>query len=211
MKRSVYSLVLSDDVIEAIDSMAYSLGTSRSNLINQILADKVSLVTPEKRMENIFTELKKLMFEECYQIQERQSDSLMDIKSAIRYKYRPTVRYSLELFRSSNQGIGQLKVTFRTQSQALLQLVQQYFSVWSQLEVQYLHGNVVYSIEPARYTRLFQNVPQGVDVATTISEYIHAFDTALKQYFANASDLTVANASVESVYREYYSRGKGTI
>lgn len=59
LKRSVYSLVLSDDVIEAIDNMAYSLNTSRSNLINQILAEKVSLITPEKRMDSIFNEIKK--------------------------------------------------------------------------------------------------------------------------------------------------------
>ena len=36
MKKSVYSLVLMDDVVKAIDDMAYKLNTSRSNLINQI-------------------------------------------------------------------------------------------------------------------------------------------------------------------------------
>ena len=39
MNKSVYSLVLADEVVEAIDRMAYSMNTSRSNLINQILAD----------------------------------------------------------------------------------------------------------------------------------------------------------------------------
>ena len=47
MKKSVYSLVLMDDVVEAIDELAYSMNTSRSNLINQILAARVSLLTPE--------------------------------------------------------------------------------------------------------------------------------------------------------------------
>ena len=37
MKKSVYSLVLMDDVVNAIDDMAYQMNTSRSNLINQIL------------------------------------------------------------------------------------------------------------------------------------------------------------------------------
>ena len=41
MKRSVYSLVLMDDVIKAVDEQAYRLGTSRSNLINQILAERL--------------------------------------------------------------------------------------------------------------------------------------------------------------------------
>ena len=57
MKKSVYSIVLADDVVEAIDEMAYSLGTSRSNLINQILAERVSMMTPEIRMRDIFSRI----------------------------------------------------------------------------------------------------------------------------------------------------------
>ena len=57
MKKSVYSLVLMDDVVEAIDRMAYSMNTSRSNLINQILAERVSYVTPEMRMRDIFSRI----------------------------------------------------------------------------------------------------------------------------------------------------------
>ncbi len=54
MKKSVYSLVLMDDVVNAIDDMAYQMNTSRSNLINQILAEHVSYITPEMRMKDIF-------------------------------------------------------------------------------------------------------------------------------------------------------------
>ena len=55
MNKSVYSLVLSDEVVDAIDRLAYSMNTSRSNLINQILAEKLSLMTPEMRMRQIFS------------------------------------------------------------------------------------------------------------------------------------------------------------
>ena len=48
MGKSVYSLVLMDEVVDAIDQMAYRNNTSRSNLINQILAEHVSLATPEE-------------------------------------------------------------------------------------------------------------------------------------------------------------------
>ena len=41
MKKSVYSLVLSDNVVRAIDDLAYKMGTNRSNLINSILAEKL--------------------------------------------------------------------------------------------------------------------------------------------------------------------------
>ena len=35
MGKSVYSIVLSDEVVQAIDDLAYRLGTSRSRLITK--------------------------------------------------------------------------------------------------------------------------------------------------------------------------------
>ena len=61
MGKSVYSLVLSDDVVEKIDQAAYQKNTSRSNLINQILAEYVSFVTPEKHMQDIFRALTQII------------------------------------------------------------------------------------------------------------------------------------------------------
>ena len=90
MKKSVYSLVLMDDVIKAVDRQAYLLGTSRSNLINQILAEHLSCVTPEMRMREIFESLSHLAGG-GFRIQQQRSASLMTLKTALDYKYRPTI------------------------------------------------------------------------------------------------------------------------
>ena len=50
-----------DDVVEAIDRLAYERNTNRSNLINQILAEIVNFVTPEMRMRDIFTQLENIL------------------------------------------------------------------------------------------------------------------------------------------------------
>ncbi len=60
MKKSIYSLVLADDVVAAADRLAYELHTSRSNLINQILAEHLSCVTPEMRMQAVFAQMETL-------------------------------------------------------------------------------------------------------------------------------------------------------
>ena len=39
MANSVYSIVLNDAVVEAIDRLAYQNGTNRSSMINRILAE----------------------------------------------------------------------------------------------------------------------------------------------------------------------------
>ena len=55
MKKNVYSLVLSEDVVHEIDKMAYRQGTNRSNLVNQILAEYASLITPERRISHLLS------------------------------------------------------------------------------------------------------------------------------------------------------------
>ena len=91
MKKSVYSLVLMDDVVQAIDEMAYSMNTSRSNLINQILAERVSFVTPEMRMQRIFSQIENLM-NSSFQLLEQPSDAMLSIKSPLKYKYKTTIK-----------------------------------------------------------------------------------------------------------------------
>lgn len=54
LSKSVYSVVLMDDVVDAVDRLAYEAGTNRSNMINRILAEYVQLATPEQRMQDIF-------------------------------------------------------------------------------------------------------------------------------------------------------------
>ena len=86
MKKSVYSLVLMDDVVKAIDDMAYKLNTSRSNLINQILAEHVSFKTPESLIKDVFDCMRTIM-DNHFQIQGQSSNAMLFIKSPLRYKY----------------------------------------------------------------------------------------------------------------------------
>ena len=94
MKRSTYSLILMDDVVAAIDRLAAQQGTSRSNLINQILAEHVSCVTPEQQMRQIFACLTQQM-NSAFRIQEQGSDAMLSILGSVQYKYRPTIRYCI--------------------------------------------------------------------------------------------------------------------
>ena len=61
MKKTLYSLMLNEEVVREIDRMAHRMGTNRSALINQILADYTSVMTPERRIENIFHEIEQLV------------------------------------------------------------------------------------------------------------------------------------------------------
>ena len=130
MKKSVYSLVLQDDVVEAVDQMAYSRGMNRSGLVNQILAEYASLVTPEKRAGEIFDQVCLMLTPQShFKILGRPSQKALNISSTLRYKYNPTLRYSVELHRGEDRTAGQLKVSVRSQNAALVQLIEAFFFI----------------------------------------------------------------------------------
>lgn len=211
MKKSVYSLVLMDDVVDAIDAMACRRGTSRSNLINQILAEHVSLATPEKRMKDIFASLEELM-DETFQIQSQPTYSMLSIRSPLRYKYKPTIRYGLELYPSPKESLGKLKVSFRTQNAQLIQSLNAFFQIWVALETHYLDRyfpeGILCELSEGRFIRELMRPPGGEeltseDLGNAIASYIQMLDAMIKTYFAGLDDPNTAAVQVENLYRQY--------
>ena len=207
MNKSVYSLVLTDDVVAEIDRIAYENGTSRSNTVNQILAEYVSYDTPEKRIREVFSEVENLLTGSSrFQVMMQPSDSMFSLRSALAYKYNPTVRYSVELNRNLQPAIGELRVSVRSQSSALRLYMLQFFKLWSRIE-QNLVGHVECAMADDRYIRrLTVAEDRKLDneaLGQAIAEYIRLFDTALKLFFNNLDQPETAIARVESLYGDY--------
>ena len=217
MSKSVYSLVLTDQVIEAIDALAYNTGTSRSALIDRILASHVSYTTPEMRINSIFDSVSRLMEQHSgFIVQAVQAgDQMMSIRSSLKYKYKPTLRYSLQLLRSSEKTEGELKVSFRTQSTELKARMEDFLRLWAALEDKYIVSSlpegIRYLIEDGRFTRSF-TLPDSYrdksdeEIAAAITAYIHMFDDVLKIYFANLDNGTAAETAIKR-YSEYLQKG----
>ena len=135
MKKTLYSLMLSDEVVAEVDRLAHRLGTNRSNLINQILAEHVDLVTPERRINDIFSAIEQLLTPSRELVPFVSPNALtMSLKSSLEYKYRPTVKYELELHGGDENSIGELTVLFRTQSEALIRAMTEFFRLWKRIE-----------------------------------------------------------------------------
>ncbi len=214
MDKSVYSLVLSDDVVGEIDRMAYELNTSRSKMINQILADYVSYETPEKRMRQVFDRIDNLLVGDMFQRMLQPSDSMFTLRSALSYKYNPTIRYSVELYQKAQPWIGELRVSVRSQNSTLMLTMLQFFKLWTRIEASYV-GRVEYAIEDGRYVRKFrlpkENAPDYTAVGEAIASYIEVFDQAIKTYFENLTSPQYAVVAVEKVYADGFNKYKGMI
>lgn len=210
MKKSVYSLVLMDDVVEQVDRLAYSMHTNRSNMINQILAEYCSMLTPEKRMRSTLMQLEQLLGQGGFQPLAQPTGTMLVVRSALNYKYNPSVRYRVELFRSVEPEFGQLQVQLRTQNQELIYYVNDFMVVWAKLEQQYLQKPRV-SVENGRFLRNLRYNPafdrQSDLVGDAINNYVNHFDRALKYYFEYLDRPATATHLVEGVIKEYCNSG----
>ncbi|MDE6665349.1 MAG: hypothetical protein K2K14_04060 [Ruminococcus sp.] len=204
MKKSVYSLVLMDSVIKAVDEQAYRLGTSRSNLINQILAEQLCCVTPEMRMREIFDSVMELTGSN-FQVQQQRSASLMTLRTALEYKYRPAVNYKVELEREPDNFMGRIRVHIRTQSQPLIAMFNSFFIYRINLEKKCLsdlgYDDYVYELCSGSFTRKLINSDSGSKkTGMAISLYLTHLNKSLQLYFSSPEDFP--SYIVEKEYRE---------
>ncbi len=218
-KKSVYSLVLSDDLVRAVDQLAYRSHTSRSNLINQILAEHLSLSTPEMRMKEIIKQLEQAFTaSSAFQLALPPTDTQMSLRSSISYKYNPTVQYSVVLYRNSGNSFGELRVAFRTRNASLINILTAFFKLWVQIESKYLSelfpaNSISFEIQPGKFTRQLMhpvnaNLSNKADLGQAAAQYIHLFDSMLKLYFDNP---TTAMEKINAAYIKYLRSGAAII
>lgn len=205
-EKSIYSLVLSDDVVEAVDRLARSSGLSRSAMVNQLLAERVCCVTPEMRLKSITSAILSAVGGEFY-LTEQPSAATVACKTALKYRYKPTLRYSVELFGAGSKRAGELRITVRTQSDQLYSDLSGFFRCWTELEQKYIAGkisqDILFAIEPGRFTRTLNMPPDGISdeaLGQAVADYMAMLDEAMKQYFAQLPDTGRAGAAAEKSY-----------
>ena len=196
MKKTLYSLMLDEGVVREVDKLAHRLGTNRSSLINQILAQYVDYTTPEQRINDVLSTIEELLRPSRELVPFFSPNSFsMSLKSSLEYKYRPTVKYEVELYRGNEPSIGALSVVFRTQSQALISSMTDFFRLWKRIEDAHLLPLTGVKIEYALYEGKFMRALAAPDancgseeLAQAISDYITLFDKLLKCYLAGSLD-----------------------
>lgn len=194
MKKYPCHLMLSADVLDEIDQIAERENTTRSNLVNRILADYVSLTMPEKHFDRIFRTVENFLngcggFSPFFE----PNSPVMSIKSSLEYRYRPTLRYEVEMYRTPDAVIGELNVIFRTQAPELLVELTRFFKLWMNLEALYVsvffpENAIRYSLAEGRFTRTFalprERSYDPEETGRAIGDYVETFDELLKKWLS---------------------------
>ena len=209
MKKTLYSLMLNEDVVREVDALAHRMGTNRSALINQILAEYVNYTTPERRINDVLSAIDALMQPSRELVPFFAPNSFsMSLKSSLEYKYRPTVKYEVELYRGHEETIGQLSVVFRTQSMALIEAMTEFFRLWKQIEDTHLRpltgAHIDYALYDGKFVRSIAAPDKDCstdELAQALSEYIKLFDKLMKAYLAGRLDAHDVEAAYFSQMR----------
>ena len=209
MNKSLYSLILSDGVVREIDRLAYKSGTNRSSMINQILAEYVSYTTPEMRFNQIFSALESMLAPtDNFKRLINNSLSVMNLRSSLDYKYNPSVKYSLELYREGD-AIGALKMSMRTQNAALISYMIDFYKLFAGLESSYIKG-ISYFLEGDKFVRELKlrsdKQLTTEQLGNAIAEYIKMLDGCLKAYFYNIDSQKKATYEVDRILAAYIDK-----
>ena len=204
VKKTLYSLMLNDEVVREVDAMAHRLGTNRSSLINEILAEYVNYTTPERRINDVLSAIQDLMQPSGDLIPFFAPHTYsLSLKSSLEYKYRPTIKYEVELYKGTENTIGSLSVLFRTQSPTLIEGMTEFFRLWKNIEdahlARMLNNRIEYALYDGRYTRSIVAPDRNCtseELAGALAEYIRLFDTMMKGWLSGRYD----EHAVEAAY-----------
>ncbi len=216
MQKSMYSLILSDPVVQRIDQLAYQKGMSRSQLIDQLLASEVGLHTPEQKVRLIIEQVADTIQNRSpLQVTVRSDMGGMQFATYLRYKYNPGIRFQVEFQNKNGQMVGILKVFSRSTSEDLLMHLSRFFTILTAVDKarfeEFHHMPVTIEVSSQssnKFARLLVSPQMSMEdtdervIAQYLSNYVMMLDEALKVYFMNLGHPAIASL-VDEVYCRY--------
>jgi len=215
MRKSLYSIMLANDIIDAIDKLANQSEVDPSYVLNQILAEYLSIKIPQMNMKEVFDLIELNMNKSSFfKVNASLNDSMIYVKSPIEHEYRPALKYSVEIFEDNDIKIGKLKLIYRTYDMYALNRFNHFIDIWISLETHYIHkyfpkNSLQYEVDNGRFSRNLM-IPKDIKPTTNkilsqgISDYIKELDKLLKLYLSN---IDFDAEEIEKKYVEYLSKG----
>ena len=217
--KSIYRLMLDDDLVSAIDRFASNRGLTRSAMIEKMLSDRISYLSPLSKVSEIYEEIDRMISAAGgFTAYNSDVQSGFTVKSAIA-RYRPSVRYQVRIYdRLTDGDFGRLKAVLRTDDSAVLENAEEFIRAFCRLERIYVSPSIPEEINCgfdirsgvfARGLRLAGGIDHtAADISRAITGYVSMLDTMMKRWFGREYR---SMSDMESDYLSYLSAGIGII
>lgn len=189
MSKSIYSLLLTDEAIAVIDSMAATRKISRSALIDEILAKHTGVTNTDDTFRQVWAQAENLFAaQQTMRFVNNAQLSLAQVVTSLPYKYNPKVRYCIELTDKPNV-LCTVTLNTRTQNDILNAVFGTFYQRLAQLEDIYLN-NVGATYCNGKYASvLYGNKTNAADTSKQIVDYVTTLDSMLRAYLVGDVDL----------------------
>lgn len=196
MSKSIYSLLLSDDVVAAVDAMAAVRGLSRSAVVDSLLSECVGLQTGDVRMRNIWEEMDVMLARvSAMHFVNNAQINLAQIITSLPVKYSPKIRYQLELT-EGERSVCAITLNTRTQNPLLTMAFDNFYQRLAALERQYLNNVTAHYGNGKYVSLLFVGGSDASQAAHEILEYVVTLDGMLRAWISG-DETTVAELFAE--------------
>lgn len=216
MSKQIYSLVLSEQVIEKVDREALIRGGNRSQIINDILCKSFGVWTPDLKMNRVMDLMSETLRElETLQMVSATHGNTLQLRTTVSYKYKPKLKYVIEMSGKSHPVMANLKVYSRTTSEPFLQCLVMFFGYLSDFE-ETVFGSIGhrevsstgYTYEDNRFIKQFMCDWTTTDVeaeaiAGYLTSYIQFLDEGLKLFFDHYGNWKFIDQQILSLYKKY--------
>lgn len=180
MTKSIYSLLLSDEIVQKLDESAKENGLSRSAMADYVLSCYLGCVNDDADKRNVWAQTERILSSVSHMkfVNNAQTD-MAQIVTDLPFKYNPKVVYRLQL--SQREGvIAVVSLNTRTQNERLSALLVDFYKRLAVLEMQFLK-NVSAACEGGKYVSVLYGKPSGTEqTAYEIAEYVYTLDEMLK-------------------------------
>ena len=194
MTKNMYSLILTDAVVERIDRLAYEKGISRSQMIDHLLAKEVGLSTPEQQTRLIVRHTADRMSAAtpALQMHVRSDQGSIEVATYVKFKYNPSIKYSFDIINNQGRPFGILKVSSRSTSTDLRGHLDAFLQLLAAIDQQYMQLFMISNqnedvtgrfLRTIGLPRLFEKTDDPEVIAERLSRWILLIDDAMQAYF----------------------------
>ena len=216
MSKQIYSLVLSEQVIEKIDREALVRGTNRSQIINDMLCESFGVWTPDLKMNRVMDLMSAALGElETMEMVSATHGNTLQLRTSVAYKYKPKLKYVIEMSGKSHPTLAVLKIYSRTTSEVFLQALVMFFGYLNDFEEQIEAsinfrrvGSQGYAFDEKRFIKQIEcdwttKDVEAEAIAQYLSNYIQFLDEGIKMYFNAYGDWTYIDQQMRTLYKKY--------
>jgi len=216
MPNKMYSLMLMEEIVKQIDKIAYERRTNRSQLINEILAEKIGFKTEGTLINDFKNNLLDLMDQNhSWQRTSHNTDQSIQTRTFLPYKYNPSIVYRIDFEIIDNKRMTAIRLFSRSSADLFIKNLNYFFKRINKAEIEYLKEMGVYKYINSSDSRNelyfvrylptdWTNEDNHKKDAEKIFNYLNIIDNSLKNYFEELFEEDVLNKMIKRVILEIW-------